>query len=91
MTANGCTYLADTRWILNDTYPDAAGTQQPYLFDTMTQRRHGLGSFHAPIRHGEHRCDTHPRSSRDGRSVVIDSAHEGGRQMYLIDVAGIVG
>ena len=28
---------------------------------------------------------THPRFSPDGRKVVIDSAHEGGRQLYLID------
>jgi Tol biopolymer transport system component len=33
----------------------------------------------------------HPRFSRDGRSVTIDSPHLGGRQIYLIDIRGIVG
>ena len=40
----------------------------------------------------ECRVDTHPRISPDGLSVVIDSPHDGGgRQMYLIDIEGIVG
>ncbi len=39
---------------------------------------------------GEWRCDTHPRASRDGRLVCIDSAHSGGRQLYLIDISDIV-
>jgi len=39
---------------------------------------------------GEWRCDTHPRSSRNGRMVCIDSPHNGGRQLYLIDISGII-
>ena len=31
------------------------------------------------------------RWSRDGRLVCIDSAHEGSRQMYVLDVTGVVG
>lgn len=92
MTVNGhCTYLTDRRWILNDTYPDGAGNQNPFLFDTETERLYSLGAFNSPLDYrGEFRCDTHPRSSRDGRSVVIDSPHEDGRQMYLIDVSSIL-
>lgn len=92
MTVNGhCTYLKDRRWILNDTYPDGAGNQNPFLFDTQTERRYSLGAFNSPSDYrGEFRCDTHPRSSRDGRTVVIDSPHEDGRQMYLIDVSSIL-
>ena len=92
MTVNGhCTYLVDRRWILNDTYPDRHDDQNPFLFDTEESHRYWLGHFpsHEPYR-GEFRCDTHPRSSRDGRTVVIDSPHDGGRQMYLIDVSSIL-
>jgi len=40
---------------------------------------------------GERRCDLHPRASPDGRTVSIDSIHGGdGRQLYLLDVSGIV-
>ena len=55
-------------------------------------RRVELGAFHSPREYtGEWRCDTHPCFSRDGRSVVIESPHHGGRHLYLIDVASIVG
>ena len=93
MTENGhCTYLPGNRWILCDTYPDADRLQHPYLFEVATGRRVELGHFHSPAEYtGEWRCDTHPRFSRDGKLVVIDSPHaDGGRQMYLIDVSEIV-
>jgi Tol biopolymer transport system component len=94
MTVNGHnTYLpgTDWRWILNDTYPDGSRLQHPYLYDTITAKRYPLGHFLSPEEYrGEWRCDTHPRSSPDGRFVCIDSPHGGnGRQMYLIDVSGI--
>lgn len=89
MTVNGhCTYLNGTsnRWILNDTYPDRNRNQNVFLFDTQTGERRPLGSFFSPPEYtGEWRCDTHPRSSPDGRKVVIDSPHNGGRQLYLLE------
>jgi hypothetical protein len=94
MTGNGhCTYLPGNRWILNDTYPDARRNQNVYLYEVATRRRVPLGSFHTPGEYtGEWRCDTHPRFSPDGRKVVIDSPHGGnGRQLYLIDISGVVG
>jgi hypothetical protein len=96
MTVNGhCTYLPagdGKEWILNDTYPQGPDRQQsPYLFHVPTGRRFWLGHFHLPGEYrGEWRCDTHPRFSRDGTKVVIDSPHGGGRQMWLIDASGIV-
>jgi len=94
MTVDGhCTYSADRNWVLCDTYPDRERKQNPYLFDLRTGVRHPLGHFHLPAQYsGEWRCDLHPRFSPDGRKVVIDSAHGGtGRQLYMIDVAGVVG
>jgi len=100
MTRNGHnTYLPidDNRWILNDTYPDARRLQTPYAYDTKTRKRHDLGHFYLPPKYqGEWRCDTHPRSSNDGRLVAIDSPHgsaeEGtpGRQVWLLDISEIV-
>jgi hypothetical protein len=95
MTVNGhCTYLPGNTWILNDTYPQGKERlQSPYLYHVATGKRVWLGHFALPKQYsGEWRCDTHPRFSPDGRSVVIDSPHTGqGRQMFLIDVSGIVG
>jgi len=94
MTKNGhCTYLPGNKWILNDTYPDNERKQNVYLYNVATGGTIPLGGLYLPPEYnGEWRCDTHPRLSPDGRSVVIDSAHGGeGRQMYLIDISGIVG
>ncbi len=94
MVVNGhCTYLPGNQWILNDTYPDANGNQNPYLYRVETGKRYPLGHLHVPSGryNGEFRCDLHPRFSPDGRKVVVDSTHGGnGRQMYLIDIRGIV-
>ena len=94
MTRNGhCTYLPGGEWILNDAYPDRQRNQDVYLYDVATGEQVWLGHFFSPPEYqGEWRCDTHPRSSPDGRSVVIDSPHTGqGRQLHLIDISGLVG
>ena len=93
MTRNGhCSFLPGNAWILNDTYPDQKRMQQVYLYHVATGRTVSAGRFYLPPEYkGQWRCDTHPRYSPDGRSVVIDSPHAGnGRQMHLIDVSGIV-
>ena len=70
-----------------------AARQHPYLYHVSTGKRVPLGHFRLPPEYaGEWRCDTHPRFSRDGTKVVIDSPHGGnGRQLYLIDIRDIVG
>jgi hypothetical protein len=88
-----CTYLPGGEWILNDTYPDKDRQQKPHLYNVATGRVVPLGSFLSPPPYtGEWRCDTHPRFSRNGRLVVIDSPHGAlGRQLHLIDISRIVG
>lgn len=83
-------YLPHTnqQWILNDTYPDKERYQHPFIFHLPTETKIPLGDFYqARIFNGEWRCDLHPRASRDGRKVLIDSAHNGGRQIYMIDLS----
>jgi hypothetical protein len=89
-----CTYLPNTgnRWILNDTYPDKERLQHVYLFDTKSGRRVPVADLLSPKEYtGEWRCDTHPRFSRSGRMITVDSPHGGGRQVYLADVSSVVG
>ncbi len=94
LTRDGhCTYVPGNEWILNDTYPDKNRNQNPHLYHVKTGKRVSLGQFKSPRAYtGEWRCDTHPRISRNGKMVVIDSPHEDqGRQLHLIDISGIVG
>ncbi|MEO7953531.1 MAG: hypothetical protein ABIR35_05470 [Polaromonas sp.] len=79
------------RWLLSDTYPDSQTNKRIlFLFDVEKQVRHDLGSFYTdPKLKKENRCDLHPRWSRDGREVCIDSVHESVRQMYVIDVSAL--
>jgi hypothetical protein len=92
MTVNGhCTYLPDQNWILNDTYPDPDRLQKVFLYHTGNNKRMPLGDFYLPPEYkGEWRIDTHPRSSPDGSTIVIDYCEKtSGRQLYLLDISGI--
>jgi hypothetical protein len=95
MTRNGHnTFIPGTNheWILNDTYPDENRMIEVYLFHEPTHRKVTLGKFYLPEEYaGEWRVDTHPRSSRDGTMVVVDSPAAGnGRQLYLMDISNII-
>ena len=97
MELNGhCTYLPtivnEDEWILNDTYPhgEKDKVQEVYLFNPRNQRRIPLATFPAlEIYRGDSRCDLHPRSNAQGDKVMVDSAHSGGRQMYLLEINGL--
>lgn len=83
-----CSYSPNRKWILNDTYPDRDRLQWLMLYDPFSSRRIELGQFYLdPKITGPYRCDLHPRWNRDGTQVCIDSAHEGHRQIYVVDVA----
>jgi hypothetical protein len=95
LTRDGhCSYSPNRHWILGDAYPGAESRCIVWLYGVASGRRIDVGSFHAPpelYRTAGIRCDLHPRWSRDGRLVCIDSAHEQPRQMYVIDVSGVSG
>ncbi|TAM86175.1 MAG: hypothetical protein EPN41_10420 [Candidimonas sp.] len=82
----------DSRWLLSDTYPDSVThVRALFLFDVERNVRYDIGHFRAdPHLSKENRCDLHPRWSRDGRSVCVDSMHESGRHMYVLDVSKVV-
>jgi len=87
-----CSFSPDRRWVLTDTYPDKERKRTLILYRVADGRRVDIGRFFAPPAiDGPMRCDLHPRWSRDGRQVSLDSAHEGMRQVYVLDVGPIVG
>jgi hypothetical protein len=86
-----CSYSPDRRWVLTDTYPNADRNRTLILYHPEKGHRVDIGSFHSPPElEGPWRCDLHPRWSRDGRLVCVDSAHEPTRQIYVLDVSPVV-
>lgn len=84
-------FSPDRRWIVTDTYPDRSRMRRLLLCRRGTREALEVGAFHAPWRYdGPVRCDLHPRWSPDGRRISIDSAHEGSRATYVVDVGAVV-
>lgn len=83
----------DPQWLLTDTYPDPDTNERTLmLYDCDNRALHDLCSLYTdPGLRKENRCDLHPRWSRNGREVCIDSIHEHERQMYIFDVSALVG
>jgi len=87
-----CTFSPDGTWVLTDGYPDKTGMQPLMLYRPSDGTLVSLGRFFQAKEHrGEWRCDLHPRWSRDGQYVCVDSMHAGKlRQMYLIDTGALI-
>jgi hypothetical protein len=84
-----CSYSADGRWMLYDSYPDAKRLQHLWVYDLVNRRGHALGQYLSPaVPVIDIRCDLHPRWLPDGR-VSFDSTHEGFRGLYQIDVTSV--
>ena len=85
-TDGHCSYSPDNKWIITDTYPNRKRLTSVYLCkeDGYCKR---IARVFAPFRYdNDCRCDLHPRWSRDGEKVCIDSVHEGKRALYVIPV-----
>ncbi len=75
------------QFLITDTYPDTYGFRKLLRLDINHDKLLEIGAFHDPWRYkGEVRCDLHPRWSPDGNYVCIDSAMEGYRSLYVIDL-----
>jgi len=83
--------LPGGQWFLLDTYP-LSGFQYVLLYHRASRLFVPLARLKNTAQVGTiHRVDIHARTSRDGRTVCIDSSHEGlGRQMYIIPIGHIL-
>ena len=84
-----CSFSPDKRWVLNDTYPDRFDMRTLMLMKWPEEKRIDIARLYSPKSKwwGEIRCDLHPRWSRDGKILCIDSVHDGSRQMYAVDIS----
>ena len=81
-------YSPDRSMILFDTYPDRTRIASVKVAtganDTDVKT---LVRVFAPFKYdNDTRCDLHPRWSRDGKKVCFDSAYEGHRGLYIVEV-----
>lgn len=88
-TDGHCSYSPDKKYIITDTYPNRKRIASVYLC-TEDGGVNGLAKrivrVFSPFKYdNDCRCDLHPRWSRDGKYVAIDSVHEGRRGLYVID------
>lgn len=93
LTCDGhCTFSPDRRWILTDGYPDQRGRQPLFLWDVQADEGREIGRYSTPASlDGPIRVDLHPRFDRRGGRVCIDSAMDGTRRMYVVDVSSLAG
>ena len=78
---------ANPDWMISDTYPGKSG-HPLFLYQLSTERRVPVALFHQDPEIGEDtRCDLHPRWSRDGKAVCVDSSIAKDRQMYVVDLS----
>ncbi len=84
-------FSPDRRWMVTDTYPDRKRWASVLLWEVGTDDALEVARFWAPPElEDEVRCDLHPRWSPDGTRICVDSAHTGTRQMYALDVSGLM-
>lgn len=86
-TDGHCTYSPDGKYIITDTYPNRKRIASVYLCTEKDNNYCRLLRVYSPFKYdNDTRCDLHPRWSRDGKQICLDSAHEGKKLLYIIDV-----
>lgn len=79
-------WTKEGRFMLTDTYADEKGYRHLLLYDAVKNKVHRLGQFISPYNNCNFRCDLHPRFSPDEGYVIIDTAHSGRRQIFLLEL-----
>lgn len=75
--------------MITDNYPDRSGMQSLFLLNNLENEESVklLGKFYHPLKFkGSSRCDLHPRYDVDRGVIYFDSAFNGKRQLYKINL-----
>lgn len=83
-----CHFSPDGQWLVSDSYPRGKERLQSLYLGHVDQGSvYEAARLHQPETFKrDWRCDLHPRWSRDGKQLCIDSTHEGTRQVYLVEL-----
>lgn len=74
-------------WIGIDDYPDLCRMQPMIAYNYKTKEIKFLGEFYHDLKHKEYnRCDLHPRFSKDGSRIYIDTIYSGKRELVMLNV-----
>lgn len=73
--------------VVFDTYPNRARVQEIKIAKDTDAEPETVAKVYAPFKYdNDTRCDLHPRWSRDGKKVCFDSAFEGHKGLYVINL-----
>ncbi len=77
-------FTPDGRYMITDTYADDKKYRRLLVLDMQSEQLTELGKFYSPFWGTPASCDLHPKLSRDGGYVVIDTAYSGGHRMMVL-------
>jgi hypothetical protein len=81
----------ESSWLAGDTVQNKCFEREVWIYDLDDELRIDIASFRSPLQYsGANRCDLHPRWSSKGNFIAIDTAHNGYRQIALLDVGDLV-
>ncbi|MGI6539149.1 MAG: TolB family protein [Caldicoprobacterales bacterium] len=79
------TYSPDGSLVVTDTYPNRKRIQSVYIIKNTEIKC--VARVFSPFKYsGDVRVDLHPRWSRDGKRICIESCFEGKRGLYVINL-----
>lgn len=78
------TFISNRKEMITDTYPDKKRVQRLLLLDMNKDKVIELGKFNAYYRGNPASCDLHPKVSKDGQYIVVDSAHDYKHHMLVL-------
>lgn len=73
-------------WFVFDTYPDRNQKRHLIAYEQDSKQTDVIGTYWSPPElEGNIRCDLHASWSPDGKHICFQSAHEGTRQVYVVE------
>ncbi len=76
-------FVAGGKYVVTDTYPDKNKEQRLVIYNRYNKKYLVLAIFNAYYKGNPASCDLHPKLSRDGKYIVVDSAHDEKHHMLV--------